>query len=243
LDRDRFDDDAFRMVSLQERRTRGRTTSLQLKIVMAASGAVLVLFLLGHMLGNLKIFLGAEALDTYAAWLREVGEPALPREALLWITRVVLLVAVAAHIASATVLARRASRARPVRYAARPRTPGSYAARTMRWGGVIVALFIVWHILDLTTGLLNPNGVEGAVYDNVVADFAPARWYITLWYVVAMIAIGLHLRHGLWSAMQTLGRSSGPDQQRLKTLSTVVAAVLTAGFLAVPLSVTTGLVN
>jgi succinate dehydrogenase / fumarate reductase, cytochrome b subunit len=231
------------MVSLQERRTRGRTTSLQLKIVMAASGAVLVLFLVGHMLGNLKIFLGADALDTYAAWLREVGEPALPRETLLWATRIGLLVAVVAHIVSATVLARRASRARPVGYAARPRTPGSYAARTMRWGGVIVALFVVWHILDLTTGTLNPNGVPGAVYDNVVADFAPGRWYITLWYVVAMLAIGFHLRHGLWSALQTLGRSSGPNQQRLKALSTVAAAVLTAGFLVVPLSVTTGWVN
>ena len=231
------------MVSLQERRTRGRTTSLQLKIVMAVSGAVLVLFLIGHMLGNLKIFLGADALDTYAAWLREVGEPALPRETLLWATRVVLLVAIVAHVVSATILARRASRARPVAYAARPRTPGSYAARTMRWGGVIVGLFVVWHILDLTTGLLNPNGVPGAVYDNVLADFAPGRWYVTFWYVVAMLAIGFHLRHGLWSALQTLGRSSEPNQRRLKTISTVVAVVLTAGFLVVPLSVTTGWVN
>ncbi len=231
------------MVSLQERRTRGRTTSLQLKIVMAASGAVLVLFLIGHMLGNLKIFLGADALDTYAVWLREVGEPALPQETLLWMVRVALLVAVVAHIVSATILARRASRARPVKYAARPRTPGSYAARTMRWGGVLVALFIVWHILDLTTGTLNPNGVEGAVYDNVIADFAPGRWFITLWYAIAMIAIGLHLRRGLWSALQTLGRSRAASQPRLQTISTVVSGVLTAGFLVVPISVTTGLVH
>lgn len=229
------------MVSLQERRARSRrTTSLQLKLVMAVSGAVLVLFLVVHMLGNLKIFLGAAALDTYAAWLRDVGEPALPRETLLWTVRVVLLVAVIAHIASATVLARRASRARPVGYVARPRTPGSYAARTMRWGGVIVALFVVWHLLDLTTGTLNPNGVPGAVYDDVVADFAPGCWYVTLWYAVAMVAVGFHLRHGLWSALQTLGRSSAPNQRRLQTASTGVAAVLTAGFLVVPLAVTTG---
>lgn len=234
------------MVTVQARGVRGargRTTSLQLKIVMAVSGAVLVLFLVGHMLGNLKIFLGRPALDTYAAWLRELGEPALPYETLLWIIRVVMVVAVVAHIVSAAILARRAARARPIRYAARPKTAGSYATRTMRWGGVIIALFVVWHILDLTTGTLNPHGVSGAVYDNVVADFAPSRWYITLFYVVAMIALGFHLRHGLWSGLQTLGRSSGPSQHRLKTLSTIVAVVLTVGFVVVPLSVTLGLVT
>lgn len=239
------------MATVQARGTRSRrdapgkakATSLQLKIVMAVSGAILVLFLVGHMLGNLKIFLGRPALDTYAAWLRELGEPALPYETVLWIIRVVLLVAVVAHIVSAVILARRAAHARPVKYAARPKTPGSYATRTMRWGGVIIALFIVWHILDLTIGAVNPNGVSGAVYDNVVSDFAPSRWYITLFYVVAMVALGFHLRHGLWSALQTLGRSSGPSQHRLKTLSTVVAVVLTVGFVVVPLSVTVGLVT
>lgn len=232
-----------RMVTVLARGTRGRTTSLQLKIVMAGSGVILVLFLVGHMLGNLKIFLGRPALDTYAAWLREVGEPALPSETLLWIVRAVLIVAVLAHIESAAVLARRAARARPVGYAVRPKTEGSYAARTMRWGGVIIALFIVWHILDLTLGAVNPNGVSGAVYDNVMADFAPSHWYITLFYVVAMIALGFHLRHGLWSGLQTLGRSSGPSQHRLRTGSTVVAVVLTLGFVVVPLSVTVGLVH
>ena len=214
---------------------------MQLKIVMALSGAVLLLYLVVHMIGNLKIFFGGEALDTYAHWLREVGEPALPAQGMLWIVRVVLLVAVVSHIVAATILARRARAARPVRYAHRRPVQTSYASRTMRWGGVIILLFVIYHILDLTTGTLNPNGVHGEVYDNVVADFS--RWYITLAYTVAMVALGLHLRHGVWSALQTLGRSSGPSQKRYKAMALVFAVVLTAGFLAVPFAVAFGLVG
>ena len=214
---------------------------MQLKVVMAASGAAMLAYLVVHMLGNLKIFFGQQALDTYAAWLREVGEPAVPANGLLWVVRVVLLVSVVAHIVSATVLARRARRARPVRYAHRRPVSTGYAARTMRWGGVIILLFVIYHILDLTTGTLNPNGVHGQVYDNVVADFS--RWYVTLAYTVAMVALGFHLRHGIWSALQTLGRSSGPNQRRYKTIALVFAVVLTAGFLAVPFAVATGLVG
>ena len=138
------------------------------------------------MIGNLKIFFGEEALDTYAHWLRLIGEPALPGEGMLWIVRTVLLVSVVAHVVAATILARRARAARPVKYAHRRPVTTSYASRTMRWGGVIILLFVIYHILDLTTGTLNPNGVPGEVYDNVVADFS--RWYITLAYTVAMIA-------------------------------------------------------
>jgi succinate dehydrogenase / fumarate reductase cytochrome b subunit len=207
------------------------------------TGAISVLYLVLHMIGNLKIFLGQHELDTYASFLRTVGEPALPYATLLWIIRVVLTVSIAVHIVSATVLARRAARARPIKYAAAPKTPGSYAARTMRWGGVIILLFIVYHILDLTTGTLNPNGVGGAVYDNVVNDFAPGRWYVTLFYALAVVAAGVHLRHGLWSAVATLGRSDGSRQHTQNVASTVIAVVLTAGFLAVPFAVTVGLVG
>ena len=231
------------MVTLEERTRRRppRVASVQLKVVMAASGAVMLAYLVVHMVGNLKIFFGREALDTYAAWLRVVGEPALPNSGMLWIVRTALLVSVVAHIVSATILARRARRARPVRYAHRRPVSTGYAARTMRWGGVIILLFVVYHVLDLTTGTLNPNGVHGAVYDNVVADFS--RWYVTLAYTVAMVAMGFHVRHGTWSALQTLGRSSGPDQRRYKTVALVFAVVLTAGFLAVPFAVQTGLVG
>ena len=223
------------------RRRPPRFSSVQLKFVMAVTGAVLVLYLVAHMLGNLKIFFGEQALNTYAHWLRLIGEPALPGEGMLWLIRIVLLVAVIAHIVSATILARRARAARPVRYAHRRPVSTSYASRTMRWGGVIILLFVIYHILDLTTGTVNPNGVPGEVYDNVVADFS--RWYITLAYTVAMIALGFHLRHGIWSALQTLGRSSGPNQMRYKAIALIVAVVLTAGFLAVPFAVQFGLVG
>jgi succinate dehydrogenase / fumarate reductase cytochrome b subunit len=230
------------MVTLGERTRRApRFSSVQLKIVMAVTGAVLVLYLVAHMIGNLKYFLGPESLDRYAAWLREVGEPALPAQGLLWLVRIVLLVSVVAHIVSATVLARRAQRARPVRYAHRRPVQTSYASRTMRWGGVIILLFVIYHVLDLTTGTVNPNGVPGRVYDNVVADFS--RWYVTLAYTVAMVAVGFHLRHGVWSALQTLGRSSDPDQRRYKAIALVVAGVVTAGFLAVPFAVALGVVH
>jgi succinate dehydrogenase / fumarate reductase, cytochrome b subunit len=224
-------------------RRKPRVTSMQLKLVMAVSGVLMFLFLVAHMIGNLKIFLGAETIDAYSAWLREVGEPAVPAQTVLWAMRIVLLAAVLGHIVAAAILTRRAHRARPVKYAHRKPVKGSYAARTMRWGGVIVALFIVWHILDLTTGTLNPNGVHGAVYDNVVADFAPDRWYVTVWYVLAVLAIGFHIRHGLWSGLQTIGRSSAVTQNSLKAAALVVAVVMTVGFLVVPLSVTFGLVS
>jgi succinate dehydrogenase / fumarate reductase cytochrome b subunit len=223
------------------RRRPPRFSSVQLKFVMAVTGAILVLYLVAHMLGNLKIFFGEQALNTYAHWLREIGEPALPGEGMLWLIRVVLLVSVIAHIVAATILARRARAARPVRYAHRRPVSTSYASRTMRWGGVIILLFVIYHILDLTTGTANPNGVSGEVYDNVVADFS--RWYVTLAYTVAMIAVGFHLRHGIWSALQTLGRSSGPYQMRYKAIALVIAVVLTAGFLAVPFAVQFGLVG
>ena len=120
---------------------------------------------------------------------------------------------------------------------------GSYAARTMRWGGVIIALFVVYHLLDLTTGTLNPNGVHGEVHANVVADFAPQRWYVTLVYALAVIAVGFHIRHGLWSGLQTFGRSSAATQNVIKGIALAVAVVLVVGFLSVPFAVITGLVG
>lgn len=235
----------FRMVELAEHPAAPaarRVASVQLKLVMAASGAVMFLFLVAHMIGNLKLFLGAEAIDHYSAWLRTVGEPAVPAGTVLWLTRVVLVAALLGHMASAAILTRRAHRGRR-RYAHRRPVHGSYAARTMRWGGVIIALFIVYHILDLTTGTLNPHGEHGQVHANLVADFAPDRWYVTVFYVLAVIAVGIHVRHGLWSALQTFGRSSARTQQAGKTAAALVAAGLTAGFLSVPVSVMTGLVR
>lgn len=209
---------------------------------MAVTGLVLVLFLVAHMLGNLKIFTGQTSFDHYAEWLREIGAPLLPGVWFLWILRTVLLVAVLAHLAAATTLALRARAARPVRYAHRRPVRGSYAARTMRWGGVIILLFVIYHILDLTTGTLNPVGDPTRPYANVVADFAPDRWYVTLFYTLAIVALGFHLRHGVFSALRSLGQQTPRGERRARTIALAAAVVLCAGYLVVPFAVLTGLV-
>ena len=206
------------------------------KAVMAVTGIVLLLYITLHMLGNLKAFFGESALDGYGRWLRELLEPLLGYEGVLWLVRAGLIAAVGLHLVTATQLARRAHAARPVGYQHRQRVQGSYAARTMRWGGVIIALFVVYHILDLTTGTLNPHGVQGEIYDNVTADFQ--RWYVVLAYTVAVLALGLHLRHGVWSALRSLGY---PGVSHIVALG--YATVITAGFLAVPYAVLFGVIR
>ena len=210
---------------------------------MAVTGILLVLFLFAHMAGNLKIFFGGPTFDHYARWLRTIGTPLLPADWYLWIQRTGLTVAVIAHIVAASVLTVRAKRARPVKYAHRPKVQGSYAARTMRWGGVIVVLFVIFHILDLTTGTLNPVGDKANPYGNVVADFAPHRWYVTLFYALAIIAVGFHLRHGLFSAMRTLGQQTARGERVIKNAALVLSLILVAGYLSVPFAVLTGIVK
>ncbi|MEU7868884.1 succinate dehydrogenase cytochrome b subunit [Dactylosporangium sp. NPDC049140] len=224
-------------------KVRRKRSSIALKILMAGTGILLVLFLFAHMAGNLKIFVGAEAFDHYAHWLRDLGTPLLPRTWYLWLQRGGLTAAVLAHIFAAVVLARRARAARPVRYAHRPRVQGSYAARTMRWGGVIILLFVVFHILDLTTGTVNPVGDKQHPYANVVADFAPGRWYVTLFYALAIVAIGFHLRHGIFSALRTLGQQSPRGERTARAVALVLSLVLVVGYLSVPFAVLTGLVS
>jgi len=220
-----------------------KSSTVSLKILMAVTGLLLVAFLFAHMAGNLKIFVGAESFDHYAHWLRRIGSPLLPETWYLWIQRTVLTVALIGHVAAATILTRRARQARPVRYAHRPKVQGSYAARTMRWGGVIVLLFVIYHILDLTTGTLNPIGDKAHPYANVVADFAPGRWYVTLVYTLAVLAVGFHLRHGLFSAVRTLGQQTPRGEQRAKAVSLALSISLVAGYLSVPFAVLTGLVR
>ena len=222
---------------------RKRRSSVALKILMAVTGLLLVGFLYAHMIGNLKIFFGGPTFDHYAHWLRTIGTPLLPQDWYLWIQRTGLTVAVVAHIVAATILARRARQARPVRYAHRPKVQGSYAARTMRWGGVLILLFVIYHILDLTTGTLNPVGEPGKPYANVVADFAPGRWYVTLFYTLSIVAVGLHLRHGLFSAVRTLGQQTARGERIARATALVLSLVLVVGYLAVPFAVLTGLVN
>jgi len=210
---------------------------------MAVTGILLVLFLTVHMIGNLKIFTGEISFDHYAHWLRTIGVPLMPETWFLWIQRAVLTFAAIGHIASAAILARRARAARPVKYAHRKPVQGSYAARTMRWGGVIVLLFVVYHILDFTTGTLNPVGDPDRPYAQVVAGFALDRWYVTLFYVLALVALGFHLWHGIFSAMRTLGQQTPAGERRARIVAMVVSVALIGGFLTVPFAVMTGLVS
>ncbi|MEU9319963.1 succinate dehydrogenase [Streptomyces sp. NPDC048295] len=216
-------------------------SSIGKKTIMAVSGLIMLLYLVVHMIGNLKIFFGSGEFNHYAHWLRTMGEPFLHYEWALWIVRVVLVAAVVLHAVSAYQLSRRDIRARPATYVHRkPRA--SYATRTMRWGGIILALFIVWHILDLTTGTVHPGGFQsGHPYQNVIDTFS--TWYGNTIYIVAMLALGLHVQHGFWSAAQTLGAGNATRDRVLKTIANVLALVLTVGFISVPVAVMTGVVS
>ena len=231
------------MVITQQRNLVTRTwgSSVGKKSVMAVTGVIFLLFVVAHMLGNLKVFFGITAFDEYSEHLRTLGAEIFGYAGLLWIARVVLLGSVVLHMWAAFSLWYKAKRARPVGYAHRGKWQGSYAARTMRWGGVIIALFVVWHLLDLTFGTVNPAPAGAGAYEKLVASFD--RPAVTLFYLVAVLALGFHIRHGMWSALQTVGGNSSMRQNSLKALSFVVAAVVTVGFAAVPVAVMTGLVR
>lgn len=205
-------------------------------------------YLLLHMYGNLKIFQGQEAFDGYAHHLREFGYPILPEKGLLWIIRVVLLAAVLAHAYSAVTLWKRNKAAAGFsggkRYHSSRGAKGvqrSYASFTMRWGGVIIGLFIIYHLLHLTVNVIAPGGASDSPYERVVNGFE--IWWVTLFYTVSVIAVGFHLWHGFWSALTTLGqnRSSTRKGSRLTPLAGVVAAVITIGFLLPPWAILLGL--
>jgi succinate dehydrogenase / fumarate reductase, cytochrome b subunit len=233
----------FHVVITPQRNIVSRTwgTSVGKKSVIAVTGIVFLLYVIAHMIGNLKVFFGIETFDAYSQHLRELGEAIFGYEGVLWGIRAVLVGSVVLHMWAAFSLWYQAKKARPIGYQHRQRWEGSYAARTMRWGGVIIALFVIWHILDLTTGTVNPLGGDESAYLKLVASFD--RWYVALFYILAVVALGLHIRHGLWSAIQTFGANSALKQNALKTFAFVVAAVITIGFAIVPLSVMTGLVR
>ncbi|MDT0329154.1 succinate dehydrogenase cytochrome b subunit [Nocardiopsis lambiniae] len=216
---------------------------MALKSAMAVTGAILVLYLIAHMYGNLKVFSGQAAFDGYAHGLRELGYPILPEQGFLWIARVVLLTSVLIHIYAVVILWRRAARARQNRYQVKKRVQRSYASYTMRYGGVLIALFVVFHILHLTVNAIAPGGKSDSPYERLVNGFQPEFWYVTLFYVAAVIAVGFHLRHGIWSAMATLGVNKASRQGKINAVAVALALIVTIGFLLPPLAVTFGLVS
>jgi succinate dehydrogenase / fumarate reductase, cytochrome b subunit len=218
-----------------------KTNSVMKKVVMAVSGIIMLLFLIAHMIGNLKAFGGREAFNHYSEWIRTIGEPAVPAQTTLWIIRLVLVAAVVAHFWAAISLWRQAKRARPERYVTKKAVAQSYASRTMRWGGVIVLLFIVYHILDLTVGAVNPDGTGTTPYDRLVAGFSNP--FVTAVYVIALVLLGMHLRHGIWSATQTLGQSNRRREVTVNAFAIGFSTLLIAGFLLVPFSVLLNIID
>ncbi|MFI7617999.1 succinate dehydrogenase cytochrome b subunit [Nonomuraea terrae] len=213
------------------------------KVVMAVTGAVMVLFLVAHMLGNLKIFFGRDSFNEYAHALRTLLEPIAPYRTLLTILEIVLVVSVVMHMWAAISLSRRASHARPVKYVAKKSQANGYATHIMRFGGVTILLFVIWHLLDLTFGVVNPEGFDSAPADRMVSGFDASRWWVTLIYVVAVVMVGLHLRHGIWSAFQTLGWANRNRYRALRVTAAAVSVVLVVGFLAPPLAIMFGVIK
>ena len=211
---------------------------------MAITGLIMVGFLLMHMYGNLKVFLGADAFNNYAHWLKgDILYPLVPSGTFIWIFRVFLLVAIVAHIWSAAVLTGRAHSARSSKYAVTKRLSQTYAARTMRWGGVILAGFLVFHLLQFTAQVVTTGFRAGSEpYDMVIASFS--QWWVTLVYLVWVAIVCLHVRHGVWSALTTLGaNTSAKARSFLNGLAWVIAIVLFVGFMIMPLAVQFGWVK
>jgi succinate dehydrogenase / fumarate reductase, cytochrome b subunit len=218
------------------------------KQVMAVTGIVFGLFVLFHMLGNLKAYLGPEEFDSYAVWLRHMLEPLAPYSSVLWVIRVALLGCLVGHVTCATTLFFRARAARgPFRRKGLPLR--SFAARTMPVTGVVLLLFIIFHILDLTTGtrpVASPEytpmtATRSLAYDNLVHSFE--RPWVSVFYIFAMLLLGLHLSHGLWLAVNDLGATGHRVRQVSVAAAGIVAIAVMAGNTSLPIAVLTGVVS
>lgn len=213
------------------------------KIIMGVTGLIGIAFVIVHMAGNLQAFGGQGKLNGYSAMLHG------PLNELLWVVRVVLVVSVVLHVTMAYQLTRRSTAARPIGYQKREPQVSTLAARTMTWGGVLLLAFIIFHILHFTTQTIDPAGWRGMadvhgerdVYGDIVASFH--IWWVAAFYIIAMLALGLHLYHGAWSSLRTLGyakRSANPLHRRM---ALVVAVLVWLGFTLVPVGVLVGLIR
>ena len=211
------------------------------KYVMAITGLIWFGYLIAHLWGNLKIYAGAPYLNDYGGFLRTVGEPFFGYGQLLWLARVILIPAFVIHIVAAIQLKARATASRPRAYAVRRNLESTWASRTMIWGGLFILLFVIYHVLDFTFGTVNPSFEEGNIYHNVIASFR--IWPISLFYVLAMVAVGMHLFHGIWSMFQTLGLNTARSNRLIRNVATFLALALTLGNISIPIAVLTGLVK
>jgi succinate dehydrogenase / fumarate reductase cytochrome b subunit len=212
------------------------------KIMMAVTGVILIGFVIVHMIGNLKVYQGADAFNHYAEGLRTLGEPFFGYGQLLWILRIILLVAVIVHIVAAVQLVLHSRKARAIGYR---KYDGdmvfSYASRTMKWGGLIILGFVIYHLLHLTFGSAHPDFIAGDVYHNLVAGFR--SWPVSIAYVLAMIPLGFHLYHGFWSMFQTFGATNPKLDRMRRPLAAALALVVVLGNISFPVAVLTGVVG
>ena len=206
------------------------------KVVMGVTGLVGIGFVILHSLGNLLVFRGPAAMNSYSHFLKSTAE-------LLWTLRVILLLAVIFHVIAAVQLTRQSRAARPIGYTKRETQVATISSRTMRWGGALLLVFIVVHILHFTTGNIRPAGVFSRedVYANVVTSFR--IWWVALFYVVSMIALGLHLLHGAWSSVRSIGVSPPSPNPLHRRLSLLIAVFVWAAFTAIPVAVFSGIVR
>jgi succinate dehydrogenase (or fumarate reductase) cytochrome b subunit, b558 family len=213
------------------------------KIIMAVTGLIGLGFLIVHIAGNLQVFAGAAKINGYGALLHG------PLDELTWLVRIVLIVAVILHVLMAYQLTQRSAAARPTGYQRRTPQVSTLASRTMKWGGVLLLVFIVFHILHFTTQTIDPGGVRGLtdsqghrdVYGNIVASFR--IWWVSAFYIVSMIALGMHLYHGAWSSVRTLGYAKASAHPLHRRIALTIAVIVWLGFTLVPVGVIAGILR
>lgn len=209
-------------------------SSVGKKAVMAVTGLAMVAFLISHVLGNLQVFEGSQKINDYSAALRRLGP-------LLYLARAGLTVSLVLHVIAAYQLTQRKRSARPIEYAGREPQVSTFAARTIRWGGVFVLVFIVLHLLHFTFGTIHPAFDHKDVYGNVVAAFQV--WWVALLYLIAMVVVGLHLYHGTWSSIRSLGLTRPAADPLKRRVVTVFAWAIYLGFSIIPVAVLAGVVK
>ena len=216
------------------------------KWVMAVTGIIVMGYVFVHMFGNLKIYLGSTdgvfAIDHYGEWLRAFGEPLLPETVFLWIFRVVMAAAIILHIHAAYALTIINRKARPDKYQApREYLVANYASRTMRWSGVIILAFILFHLGDLTIGSTNPEFVTGEIHHNMIASFS--RPAVAIFYIIANVLVGIHIFHGAWSLFQSLGWNNPRFNPWRKWFAAAFAGIIIIGNVSFPLTIWAGWVG
>ena len=232
---------------------RPRLSNARLKMTMAVTGIVFIAYVAVHMIGNLKVYLGADSMNDYAGFLRELLVPLLPQESVLWALRVVLIVCLVGHIGAAWMLTRRARAAGAMRTSRGHRVVWwrSFTSRTMPTSGIVIGAFIVFHVLDLTVGTTGAGGFRHPetiggdtryfAYENLVAGFQ--RPAVAVFYIIAMVFLGAHLMHGAWAAINDLGVTAGRSRRVGWIVGTVLAAVVMVGNISIPLAVMGGVVS